>query len=281
MTTQRIPDGEPPMSLSNLFDIYGLMVTPYMFATEKLTLSILDKLRTEIFRLDHLSFDVQQNIVLFLGMAYEDQQKLKKLSWKLRETEVGYTELELENKKLEKIAYTDVLTGIFNRAGFLRELKTELATFNDIDNESRCEIDGAAVVFIDLRKFKPINDTYGHAAGDKALQRVSEILQEETREEDVVGRWGGDEFVVMIKSINSPDSEAVLERLNKKLDHIPLDIEGQTIYFSARTGKIHIKLGQKADQIMHEADMDMINSKDPRDRESTVQLIDNSMRGPR
>lgn len=279
---RRIPPGdEPPMSLSKLFDIYGLMATPYMFDAEKLTPKIVDRLDTEIRRLDHLSYDTQNMTSMFIVMAYEYLQEIKKKSRRERRAEVREAELEekiaqlqSENSELEKIAYTDELTDIFNRRGFVKELKAELERFNNPTNLGRRRDDGAAVVFIDLRKFKPINDRFGHDAGDIALKKVAQILQETIREQDTVGRWGGDEFVILINNINSADSEAVYQRLIEALDKITFNFEGNMIEFSARLGKFHVNPGQEPAQIMHEADMAMINSKDPRDREGAIAALD-------
>ncbi len=268
-------------SISDIFEIYGLMATKYAFALEKLTSSVLEKVSTEILRADHIDWDARNNAIMLLNQVNEQQQQLTKASKKQREVEIKIAALESFNQELEKVAYTDDLTQIFNRAGFLKELNQELERFNDPANLGRRADDGAAVVFIDLRKFKSINDTYGHAVGDKALQCVAEILETYTRDEDVVGRWGGDEFVVMIPNISSLDSVSVFERLQKELDDITFDYDDQTIQFSARLGKIHITPNQVADQMMHAADMEMINSKDPRDREGVVQVIDQLNAAPR
>ncbi|MEM9469298.1 MAG: GGDEF domain-containing protein [Pseudomonadota bacterium] len=279
MVDRRTPPGqEPPTSLTTLFEIYGLMKTPYAFAIEKLNDVSFGHLQSDIIRLDHINYDTRVNTLALISLAYESHKQIKKLSWDLRKSQVRRAQLELEKDELEKIAYVDDLTEIFNRKSFLRELNAELSRFNNPKRAAANKNDGAAVVFVDLRKFKPINDTYGHAAGDAALKKVAEILQECVREDDVVGRWGGDEFVVMIKNINSPDGESVFERINQALDNITFDYDGQTIGFSARTGIFHISPNQEADHIMHEADMAMINSKDPRDRQGAVKLIDNGLK---
>lgn len=267
-------------TISDIFDIYGLMATKYAFAAEKLTPDVLDKVSTEILRANHIDWDTRNNAIMLLNQASYQQEQLTKASKKQRAAEIKIAKLEASNQELEKVAYTDDLTQIFNRAGFLKVLNQELERFNDPTNLGRRADDGAAIVFIDLRKFKPINDTYGHAAGDRALQCVAEILETHTRDKDAVGRWGGDEFLVMIPNSSSPNSVSVFERLQKELDNITFDYDGQTIQFSARLGKIHITPNQAADQIMHAADMEMINSKDSRDREGVVQVIDKLKASP-
>ena len=93
--------------------------------------------------------------------------------------------------ELEARADVDPLLDILNRRGFERELRRSLAYVRRYGT-------AAALVYLDLDQFKPINDRYGHAAGDRVLKAVVETLQRSVRESDVVGRLGGDEFGVLL-----------------------------------------------------------------------------------
>ncbi|MDP6120860.1 MAG: GGDEF domain-containing protein [Rhodospirillales bacterium] len=92
---------------------------------------------------------------------------------------------------LERLAATDELTGALNRRGFESALKRHLA-------EARRHHEPSVLVIADLDGFKPINDTYGHRAGDKVLRRVARLLMNNVRKTDYVGRLGGDEFAVLL-----------------------------------------------------------------------------------
>ncbi|MBF0355560.1 MAG: GGDEF domain-containing protein [Alphaproteobacteria bacterium] len=92
---------------------------------------------------------------------------------------------------LERLASTDELTGLFNRRGFEERLKLALA-------ESRRREERGILVYIDLDAFKPINDNFGHAAGDEVLRHVAAMLAASVRDTDAVARLGGDEFAMLL-----------------------------------------------------------------------------------
>lgn len=125
--------------------------------------------------------------------------------------EVDRFRQELERAKqriehLEKLAENDALTPVLNRRGFVREM-TRVKSFVDRYNSP------AALVFFDLDNFKPVNDRYGHAAGDEVLQRIARVLVENTRDSDVVGRLGGDEFGVILVNNGAEAARAKADKL--------------------------------------------------------------------
>ena len=105
------------------------------------------------------------------------------------------TEHREENRRLADLSEHDPLTGLFNRAGFERLLKSILKQGPE----------STAVLYIDLDRFKPVNDRHGHAAGDEVLRLFAQRLQRMVRRSDVVARLGGDEFAVVLAGIRDPD----------------------------------------------------------------------------
>ena len=103
--------------------------------------------------------------------------------------------------ELEARADVDDLLDILNRRGFERELRRSLAYVRRYGAM-------AALVYLDLDSFKPVNDRYGHAAGDRVLQAVAATLQQTVRESDVVGRLGGDEFGALLWNVNETQAGA-------------------------------------------------------------------------
>ena len=108
--------------------------------------------------------------------------------------------------QLEAKVHLDPLLEILNRRGLERELQRSLAYVRRYGTS-------AALICLDLDNFKPVNDRYGHAAGDRALQEVSTILRQMVRESDVVARLGGDEFAVLLWNISEPQATAKAREL--------------------------------------------------------------------
>lgn len=126
----------------------------------------------------------------------------------ITELENRIKELEAQNAHLRELALTDELTGLKNRRAILDDLNRELA-------KSRRTDQNLAVIFIDVDKFKEVNDTYGHGQGDRVLQALAEIFENGTRDTDSLGRFGGDEFLLLVPlDPNEPAAniEEVLQR---------------------------------------------------------------------
>ena len=119
----------------------------------------------------------------------------------------------LRERRLWKLCLTDSLTGLANRRGFLLRYEQDLA---------RVRKDGhsMALMLVDCDRFKQINDQYGHEAGDRALKLLSKSLQASVRTADVVARWGGDEFVVLLRDVDEAEVRRVADRVGHVL-HAP------------------------------------------------------------
>lgn len=152
-----------------------------------------------------------------------------------------------ENERLTKLSERDQLTGLYNKTAFSSTVSLYLEDF-----ESGM-LDGA-VYFIDLDHFKTLNDSQGHLMGDTALKEVSNILKEIFREEDTIGRFGGDEFFVFVKNV----PHSILEKkANQICRYLRLNYctEGITTSISASVGIYHFEGKQfKLDDILKRAD---------------------------
>jgi diguanylate cyclase (GGDEF)-like protein len=113
--------------------------------------------------------------------------------------------LMCQQDQTEEAAARDTLTGAFNRGGFT-------ARAGDLLGKALRYGSSFAVAYLDVDNFKEINDTCGHAVGDRALQRLVEVLQQVLRQSDLVGRVGGDEFVVLLRDCSQADAVSVIER---------------------------------------------------------------------
>lgn len=133
-------------------------------------------------------------------------------------------EKDKEIKRLTKLTYHDNLTGLLNRDGFQAETNKFIQTIKKEISLStkklkrKLFINNLSIVFIDLDKFKGVNDNYGHEVGDKVLYKFACILQGVVRDIDVVCRWSGDEFVVALIGSNNKQSERKMIKLQKEVE---------------------------------------------------------------
>jgi diguanylate cyclase (GGDEF)-like protein len=114
------------------------------------------------------------------------------------------TSAHLEEAQIRDLAFQDSLTGLANRRRLLEQLDEALL-------EAATQRQAGALVFLDLDNFKPLNDTHGHATGDLLLREVGRRLQGVVRQRDVVARFGGDEFVLLIMGLSSDLREADIQ----------------------------------------------------------------------
>ena len=132
-------------------------------------------------------------------------------------------------QKLAYAAHHDALTGLPNRLLFESRLTQAMA----LARRHNCE---AAVLFLDLDRFKPVNDACGHLVGDRLLQLVADLLKRCVRNTDTVSRFGGDEFVVLLSEISRPaDAVALAEKIMHAL-RIPHTIDGHSLLATASVG---------------------------------------------
>lgn len=145
-------------------------------------------------------------------------------------THTDITEIYDLKKEIEHMAYHDQLTGLCNRRR-IEECVDEAV--NDLDRGSYL-----ALMFLDLDRFKEINDQYGHAAGDKVLQVVSERLLQCFRENDIISRVGGDELAVLQMGITDPESLSAMARRMVKTVGEPILVSGKLMSVGASVGII-------------------------------------------
>jgi two-component system cell cycle response regulator len=154
----------------------------------------------------------------YLRKPFEPSELIARVSAALRVKSLQ-DELRRRNAELETVTRTDALTGICNRRHLEERLQGVLAA-------ARRHRQPAAVLMIDVDHFKRVNDTLGHAGGDAVLRQVAQRLHQRVRLEDVVGRWGGEEFVVLSGATDASAAEVLAGRLLAAVSSTPFAIEG-------------------------------------------------------
>ncbi len=182
----------------------------------------------------------------------EAQTELLRQINTLRETE---TELQRANERLYHDAFHDSLTGLPNRALFMDRL-TQV-----IKHQRREPERVAAVLFLDFDRFKIVNDSLGHAAGDALLTSVGERLRTCVRPADTVARLGGDEFAILLEGVEEPQAVQVAQRIMDAFTD-PVNVEEHSLYTSASIGVVtSTGAHRSASDAMRDADIAMYRAK--------------------
>ena len=193
-------------------------------------------LRSELHRLEqgmHWYDELNNLTQSFFAMDRAINQKMQEISdinASLEQSIAQRTaELQIANEELTNLVSHDALTGLPNRKLLADRIKNALAA-------ARRNGKPLALMYIDLDEFKPINDTLGHNVGDQLLKEAAQRIQGCMRESDTVARIGGDEFVVLLPSIELPaDALAAAEKIRAEIA-LPFPLEGQNRYISTSIG---------------------------------------------
>jgi diguanylate cyclase (GGDEF)-like protein len=151
---------------------------------------------------------------------------------------------------LEAAADQDFLLDIPNRRGFERELGRAIAYIK------RYRASGALVV-LDVDRLKPINDAYGHAAGDEVLKAIVAVLLRHIRSSDVIGRLGGDEFALLLWNLSETDARAKAAALEQAIDALSFSFAGSKVSAGASAGVAILGAHAEAGKALEEADSAM------------------------
>lgn len=170
--------------------------------------------------------------------------------------------------ELEAAADTDFLLDIPNRRGFERELNRAIAYMK------RYRASGALIV-LDVDRLKPVNDSFGHAAGDEVLKAIAGALKRQIRASDVVGRLGGDEFALLLWNLSETDAKAKAAIFEQAVDELSFVFRGQRVTAGASAGVALLGPQSDAARALEQADAAMYVRKAHRRHEPHVRLVSN------
>ncbi|WP_170230457.1 GGDEF domain-containing protein [Roseibium hamelinense] len=197
-------------------------------------------------------------LVKSLSRAYKravrDQKRMVRLCDRMQEELISVKEkLQGEVKARAELAEqfrimatTDALTGVFSRGHFLDLCGYEV-------NGRKRTLEPLAIAVLDVDHFKSVNDTHGHAGGDKALQEITETLRCNLRPSDSIGRIGGEEFGILMPATHAENAERLAERLRRLVAETPIETEKTTFKVTASFGVCALE-GALPDRKAGEAD---------------------------
>lgn len=214
---------------------------------------------------DDIKNEITQDLEV-LGKLFEDKIIHEKssssaLEKQLEEMKLRVSQLEEESKTFEvrlqkqlKRSMQDALTRLGNRAAFDEYFAQQMVRYNAKPFE-------LAIVVIDLDDFKRINDTYGHTAGDKTLQVIANTLRKNFPKDIFVGRYGGEEFVIIFNNLDKDQLIEKLDSLRKKVALLPFSFKKNKVSITTSIGCTHVKSGDNVHQAFERADQALYQSK--------------------
>jgi diguanylate cyclase (GGDEF)-like protein len=168
--------------------------------------------------------------------------------------------------ELEAAADTDFLLDIPNRRGFERELNRAIAYMKRYRA-------GGALIVLDVDRLKPINDSFGHAAGDEVLKAIAGALTRQIRASDVVGRLGGDEFALLLWNLSETDAKAKAAIFEQAIDELSFVFRDERVAAGASAGVALLGPQSDAGRALEEADAAMYVRKAHRRHEPRIKLV--------
>lgn len=196
----------------------------------------------------------QNSSIIPLADSNGNARHICLIIYDVTDTAVSKLAQQQANQQLQNLSRTDHLTGLFNRGYWELRLIQEFKHFDRYRQSS-------SLLMLDIDHFKKINDTYGHTVGDEAIRAVSRIIREQARDLDIPGRYGGEEFAMILTNTSGDGAFAFAERLRTTIGQASIYAEGQEIKFTVSLGiaelneqlRDHRHWIEKADQALYRA----------------------------
>jgi diguanylate cyclase (GGDEF)-like protein len=171
-------------------------------------------------------------------------------------------QLAIAHHELMVVAATDPLTSCLNRRAFTALVDRYLDRMENQEDAAQ-----GALLIIDIDHFKDINDRFGHDAGDSALVRIAETIRSSVREFDAVGRMGGEEFSVLLPSVNEERANALAESIRMRIAATELELSGRACHVSVSIGGVTFARDASFGELYRQADRKLYEAKEAgRDR---------------
>ncbi len=235
----------PLLILSILGPLIGRWILLGVLALSAVILYLPDLVWTLHSYSDNTKYRFSGSIVFVAAMAY-----LMEWSRMLAEQAT-----EKATASLQQLVRTDELTGVYNRRGIKQRIQLELHRVARDKSE-------LSVVLCDVDLFKRINDRYGHDTGDLALKRIAEILSSTVRVTDVVGRWGGEEFLILLPNTRLEEGFQLIERVRETIAAESLELNGHVLEMSISCGICSTRFSSRFEDLIKAADVSLYEAKE-------------------
>lgn len=201
-------------------------------------------------------------IVLFLTAAgvintrsHRERLELEELKRELEARVAHRTEqLQEANLRLEAVSRTDDLTGLFNRRGFVSAAGGEVVRHQRSGRPF-------SIVLADLDRFKAINDSLGHGAGDEVLRHAARVFRSSIRQQDLIGRWGGEELILLLPETAGPGATHLAENIRVALAAVTISLPDRSLIVTASFGVTEFRDGESLEAAIVRADRALYRAK--------------------
>lgn len=210
--------------------------------------------------LQHITKTRHKSGEVYYSLLKETRIKLNDGTYGILSMQIDVTDIKEKEEEIRYISYHDHLTELYNRKFFEEELKR-------LDTARQLPI---SIIMADINGLKLINDSYGHKAGDRLIKKSAEILEESVRQEDIVSRWAGDEFVILLPQTGKEATEKIITRIIDKSD----ETETDDIPISIGLG-FAVKSEPEVDvyKVLNEADKNLYHNKISYGKDSENKII--------
>ena len=164
-----------------------------------------------------------------LRVAEESEARFLELENRMLSLQRENLDLTVRNRTLSEVSSRDALTGLYNRCYVIEKLDSEI-------NRALRHGSPMALLMLDVDHFKRINDTYGHSTGDQVLKAIGQLLRDSCRVYDVPGRYGGEEFCIVLPETKLGNTNVVAERIRTRLAGASLQAGGEALSVTASIG---------------------------------------------
>ena len=214
----------------------------------------------------------QEGAVGYLPKSNLSRKKLKKTIDVALDKWMRLQQAMADKEKLERLANLDSLTGLYNRRAISGKLR-------DLINRANRYKEDFSLVMLDIDHFKKVNDRYGHLTGDEVLEKIATLIRRNIRDTDIVGRYGGEEFIIILPHTNLSSAWGVAERLRSIIEKAEMkDTTGNAFVVTVSQGLSCWERGEDADSLISCADEALYKAKE-KGRNRVQILLGPSLRG--